>query len=89
MVAYDPKASEEAKKYMPNLDVKYAKNKYDALDNADALVLVTEWSEFRSPDFMEIKERLKNAVIFDGRNQYNAKSLAEHGFKYFQIGVKA
>ena len=89
VVAYDPKASEEAKKYMPNLDVKYAKNKYDALDNADAMVLVTEWSEFRSPDFMEIKERLKNAVIFDGRNQYNAKTLAEHGFKYFQIGVKA
>ncbi len=89
VVAYDPKASEEAKKYMPNLDIKYAKNKYDALDNADAMVLVTEWSEFRSPDFMEIKERLKNAVIFDGRNQYNAKILAEHGFKYFQIGVKA
>jgi len=89
VVAYDPKASEEAKKYMPNLDVKYAKNKYDALDNADAMVLVTEWSEFRSPDFMEIKERLKNAVIFDGRNQYNVKILAEHGFKYFQIGVKA
>lgn len=89
VVAYDPKASEEAKKYMPNLDIKYAKNKYDALDNADAMVLVTEWSEFRSPDFMEIKERLKNAVIFDGRNQYNAKALAEHGFKYFQIGVKA
>jgi len=53
------------------------------------MVLVTEWSEFRSPDFMEIKQRLKNAVIFDGRNQYNAKALAEHGFKYFQIGVKA
>ena len=52
-------------------------------------VLVTEWSEFRSPDFIEIKQRLKNAVIFDGRNQYNAKILAEHGFKYFQIGVKA
>ncbi len=89
VVAYDPKASEEAKKYMPNLDVKYAKNKYDALNGADAMVLVTEWSEFRSPDFMEIKERLRNAVIFDGRNQYNAKILAEHGFKYFQIGVKA
>jgi len=89
VVAYDPKSSEEAKKYMPNLDVKYTKNKYDALNNADAMVLVTEWSEFRSPDFMEIKERLKNAVIFDGRNQYNAKILAEHGFKYFQIGVKA
>ncbi len=89
VVAYDPKSSEEAKKYMPNLDVKYAKNKYDALNGADAMVLVTEWSEFRSPDFMEIKERLKNAVIFDGRNQYNAKILAEHGFKYFQIGVKA
>lgn len=88
VVAYDPKAVSEAKKYLPNSDVKYAKNKYDALNNADALALVTEWSEFRSPDFLEIKQRLKNAVIFDGRNQYDAKILSEYGFKYYQIGVR-
>ncbi len=88
---YDPQAMEAAKthylKGIPNII--YAKSKYDALDNCDALVLVTEWKEFRSPDFLEIKERLKSPLIFDGRNQYNAKRLSELGFKYFQIGVKA
>lgn len=89
IVAYDPKAANEAKKYLPNSNLKFAPNKYDALNGADALALVTEWSEFRSPDFMEMKQRLKNAVIFDGRNQYDAKNLANLGFKYFQIGVKS
>ncbi|WP_169784699.1 UDP-glucose dehydrogenase family protein [Campylobacter curvus] len=88
VTAYDPKASEEAKKYLPNSNVKYVTSKYDALNGADAMVLVTEWSEFRSPDFDEMKKRLKSAVIFDGRNQYNAKILNELEFKYFQIGVK-
>ncbi|WP_033915708.1 UDP-glucose dehydrogenase family protein [Campylobacter sputorum] len=87
IVAYDPKAICEAKKYFKDIDVKYANNKYDALNNADCMVLVTEWQEFRSPDFYEIKNRLKNPVIFDGRNQYNKKNLNELGFKYFQIGV--
>ncbi len=86
---YDPKAMEEARKFYfkdtPNL--LYAKNKYDALDFCDALVLVTEWKEFRSPDFWEIKGRLKNPIIFDGRNQYSAKRLKEMGFVYYEIGV--
>ena len=51
-------------------------------------MLVTEWKEFRSPDFLEIKQRLKEAIIFDGRNQYNAKRLKELGFIYYEIGVK-
>ena len=88
IVAYDPKATDEAKKYLANSNIKYVKSKYDALNGADCMALVTEWSEFRSPDFIEMKKRLKNAVIFDGRNQYNAKNLKELGFKYFQIGVK-
>lgn len=86
---YDPKAMEEAKKYYLKdvVEIIYANNKYDALEDCNAMVLVTEWKEFRSPDFLEIKERLKEAIIFDGRNQYNAKYLKEMGFKYFQIGV--
>lgn len=88
---YDPKAMEEAQRFylkeIPNL--LYAKNKYDALDNCDCLVLVTEWKEFRSPDFLEIKERLKSPIIFDGRNQYNAKRLKELGFTYYEIGVRS
>lgn len=86
--AYDPKSMSEAKRILGD-KICYAQNKYDALDGADALVLVTEWQEFRSPDFYEIKSRLKNAVIFDGRNQYSAKMLCELGFDYFQIGVGA
>lgn len=86
---YDPKGFKEAKIYFKDLDLNYALSKYDTLDGCDCLVLLTEWSEFRSPDFMEIKKRLKNPVIFDGRNQYNAKTLKELGFKYYQIGVRA
>ncbi|WDL74155.1 UDP-glucose/GDP-mannose dehydrogenase family protein [Helicobacter winghamensis] len=86
---YDPKAMEEAKGfYFKGIqNIMYASNKYDALNACDAMVLVTEWKEFRSPDFLEIKERLKEAIIFDGRNQYNAKRLKELGFIYYQIGV--
>lgn len=88
--AYDPKAMEAAKScYLKGNDkVTYCESKYDALKDADALVLITEWKEFRSPDFYEIKKQLKNPVIFDGRNQYNARSLAKYGFDYYQIGVK-
>lgn len=88
--AYDPKAMEQAKNFYlkDEKNVNYFNNKYDALNGADALILVTEWKEFRSPDFYEIKQRLKNPVIFDGRNQYNKEKLKELGFKYYQIGVK-
>ena len=88
--AYDPKAMEEAKQcYLKgNNHVVYCESKYDALKGADALMLITEWKEFRSPDFYEIRERLKKPVIFDGRNQYNRKSIEKYGFEYYQIGVK-
>lgn len=85
---YDPKAMEEAKhfylKEIENID--YKKAKYEVLSNADALILLTEWKEFRSPDFSEIKKQLKTPVIFDGRNQYNSYNLDEKGFEYYQIG---
>lgn len=88
--AYDPKAMDEAQNYyLKNFsNVNYVTSKYQALENADALVLLTEWKEFRSPDFTEIKKRLKTPVIFDGRNQYNAFNLEEKGFEYYQIGKK-
>ncbi len=88
--AYDPKAENEAKEHYlkGNNNVLYVCSKYDALSDADAMILVTEWKEFRSPDFDEMKKRLKNAIIFDGRNQYNRKRLCESGFEYFEIGVK-
>lgn len=86
VLAYDPKAIEEAKFYFQDR-ITYAKNSYDTLTNCDCMLLLTEWNEFRRPDFDKIKTLLKNPVIFDGRNQYNAERLKEKGFEYYQIGV--
>lgn len=83
--AYDPKANDEAKFYFQDR-ITYAKNSYDALENADVLLLLTEWNEFRRPDFDKIKNTLKTPVIFDGRNQYNSERLLEKGFDYTCIG---
>lgn len=89
VTAYDPKAVKEAQTcYLKDNDkVTYVTSKYTALNDADAMILVTEWKEFRSPDMDEIKKRLKNPIIFDGRNQYSAKELKKLGFEYYQIGV--
>ena len=89
VVAYDPKARHEAEEYYlkGNSDVAYVDSKYEALRDADALILVTEWQEFRSPDFDEMKKLLKNSIFFDGRNQFDKERMAEMGFEYFQIGV--
>ena len=90
VVAYDPKAEREAREcYLKgNEKVSYVKSKYEALSGADALILITEWKEFRSPDFYEIKRLLNNPIIFDGRNQYDAKRVSEYGIEYYQIGVR-
>ncbi len=85
--AYDPKAMKEAKEvYLKGYSVLFNQEKYAALENANALILLTEWKEFRSPDFSRIKSQLKEPVVFDGRNQYNAFKLQESGFEYYQIG---
>ncbi len=89
--AYDPEAMENARNYwLRDVDgIEYFDNKYDTLNAADAMLLVTEWKEFRSPDFYEMKKRLKQPIIFDGRNQYNRQFLEQFGFEYYQIGVPA
>jgi UDPglucose 6-dehydrogenase len=86
--AYDPKAVNEAKQYYLKgvKNIEYLDSKYDVLNDSDALVLLTEWKEFRSPNFEKIKNQLKSPIIFDGRNQYNAFSLEKKGIEYFQIG---
>ncbi|OSY87857.1 UDP-glucose 6-dehydrogenase [Tenacibaculum holothuriorum] len=85
--AYDPEAMENAKNfYLQDVEVIYEESKYEVLKKADALILMTEWKEFRSPDFDEIKKLLNTPVIFDGRNQYHAFNIEEKGFEYFQIG---
>ncbi len=87
--AYDPKAMDEAKHfYLKDLDINYYTNRYEVLDNTEALLLLTEWKEFRSPNFDKIKDKLKNPIIFDGRNQYGIFNLETKGFEYFQIGKR-
>ena len=88
--AYDPKAIEEAKiQFSSHKDrIIFCKDKYEALDSTDALILLTEWKEFRSPDFNRISELLNNKIIFDGRNQYDKRMLDQYDYEYYQIGVK-
>ncbi len=86
--AYDPKAFDCARFYFKD-SIEYCASAYSALENADALLLLTEWNEFRRPDFERIKASLKSPVIFDGRNQYDGNRLLERGFEYYQIGKKA
>ena len=86
--AYDPKAIHQAKEYYLKEveNITYVASKYDVLNDSDALVLLTEWKEFRSPDFEELKNQMKNLIIFDGRNQYIAYDLENKGFEYYRIG---
>jgi UDPglucose 6-dehydrogenase len=90
VAVYDPKAMDEAKRHYlkGNSSVRYCESKYDALKGSSALVLVTEWKEFRSPDFEEMAARLKTRVVFDGRNQYSAERMAQLGFEYHPIGLR-
>lgn len=84
--AYDPKAMETAKIIFGDKIV-YSSNSYEALENADALILITEWNEFKRPSFDKIKSKLKEPIIFDGRNQYDKKRMNERGIKYISLGV--
>ncbi len=84
--AFDPVAMEEAKRRVGD-KINYAKDPYDALVDADALLLVTEWMDFRYPNFNVIKKLLKKPVIFDGRNIYDRVEVKKYGFDYFGIGI--
>ncbi|TXI34581.1 MAG: UDP-glucose/GDP-mannose dehydrogenase family protein [Niabella sp.] len=84
---YDPEAMPNVKKQIGN-KIKYVKEPYQALKNADALMIVTEWSEFRNPDFERMKKLLKEKVIFDGRNVFALDKMEELGFYYNSIGRK-
>jgi UDPglucose 6-dehydrogenase len=87
VAAFDPVASEEAKRILADVPgVSFVTEAYQALAGADALVIVTEWKEFRSPDFDRIKASLRQPVIFDGRNLYNPAVLEKQGIAYYGIG---
>ena len=87
ITAYDPVAMPEAKHCFPGqVGLRYADNQTAALEGADALIIVTEWKEFRSPDFDTLKAKLKAPIIFDGRNMYDPHAVRGLGFEYLAIG---
>lgn len=87
--AHDPEAMNTAKRpeyFGGNPSISYFENKYEALDGTDGLLIITEWKEFRTPDFSEMQKRLKQPLIFDGRLLYDPKKMRELGFEYKSIG---
>jgi UDPglucose 6-dehydrogenase len=85
VIAYDPEAMDNVKKVIGD-KIEYANNQYEAIKDADALFIATEWSVFRNPNFDKVASLLKNKVIFDGRNLYEVDHMTELGFQYFSIG---
>ena len=86
--AYDPVAMKEAKHHLDD-KIEYAENEFEALQDADAMLLITEWSEFRVPDFDDMKKRMKNPIIFDGRNIFEKSRMDELGIEYYCIGQRS
>ncbi|NQZ78546.1 MAG: UDP-glucose/GDP-mannose dehydrogenase family protein, partial [Ekhidna sp.] len=83
--AYDPEAMENVKEIFGE-EIEFSKDQYEALENADALMIMTEWPIFRTPEFDKISSALKNKVIFDGRNLYDLGQMEELGFQYHSVG---
>jgi UDPglucose 6-dehydrogenase len=83
--AFDPEAMKNVKGQVGD-KIEYAESQYDALNDADALIIATEWNEFRTPDFELISSTLKNKVIFDGRNLFDLNAMKELGFYYQSVG---
>jgi UDPglucose 6-dehydrogenase len=88
VTAFDPEAQETAAAVLGNT-VTYAVSSYAALDQADALIIATEWNEFKEPDFARISSLLKQPLIYDGRNIYDVDAMAELGFEYHSIGRRS
>ena len=85
--AYDPKAMNIAKEfYFKDLNINYFDDKYSAIENSDVLIIITEWKEFRSPDFNRIKTNVSKNMIFDGRNQFKNSLMQKLGIKYYAVG---
>lgn len=88
IAAYDPEAMENIKAIYGN-KISFGENAYEVLENADALLIATEWGVFRNPDFEKVSSLLKEKVIFDGRNLYELEKMTELGYRYFSIGRKS
>jgi UDPglucose 6-dehydrogenase len=88
VAAHDPVAMHEGKRRLGEV-IRYASSNYDALEGADALVIVTDWNEYRHPDFGRIKSALRQPIVIDGRNLYNSERMRANGFIYQSIGRAA
>jgi UDPglucose 6-dehydrogenase len=85
IVAYDPEAIRNTKRIYGD-KIQYVSNMYSCAENADVLVIATEWNEFRKPDFVRLADTMNNRIIFDGRNIYDLESIAAAGFEYYSVG---
>jgi UDPglucose 6-dehydrogenase len=85
VTAFDPEAMHNVKQQIGNV-IEYANDQYSTLNNADALIIATEWNEFRTPDFDMMVQKMKHKVIFDGRNLFDVKAMVDKGFYYESIG---
>ncbi len=85
VTAYDPEAMSNVKGQIGD-KIQYAANQYEALQNAEALIIATEWSEFRTPDFERMEKEIKHKIIFDGRNLFDVYKMRELGYHYESIG---
>ena len=86
VAVHDPAAMEKAKAELPLRGVDYCDNEYDALDGADGLVMVTEWMQYRQPDWQQVAARMKHGIVFDGRNVFDPRLMRERGFEHYPIG---
>jgi UDPglucose 6-dehydrogenase len=88
IIAFDPQAMEQARRVFENHadNIQYVDNMMDAVNAVDALVLITDWQQFRQPDFSDMKTRMHQLVVFDGRNQYEFEEMKQYGFEYYCIG---
>jgi len=87
VIAFDPEAMKNVRDVVGD-KISFTENQYDALNNCDALIIATEWSEFRTPDFEKMTQRMKSKVIFDGRNVFDLSQMKDLGFYYESIGRK-
>lgn len=87
VTAFDPEAMKNVRDVVGD-KISFTENQYDALNNCDALIIATEWSEFRTPDFEKMTQRMKGKVIFDGRNVFDLSQMKDLGFYYESIGRK-
>ena len=85
MRAYDPEAEKSARSIFGSR-IEYVEHSYEALTGADALAIVTEWNEFREPDFARMRSLMKSPVVFDGRNLFTNEQMRSEGFTYYSIG---